>query len=509
MAALPAILIMTAVIVPVLAVIAQAGSSGALTAADWSALRFTLGQAALSAVLSVALAVPVARALARRRFPGRALLVTVFGAPFFLPTVVAVLGLLAVFGRGGWLNDVLRLFGLGAVDIYGVHGVVLAHVFLNLPLAVRFILNGWLSIPAERFRLATSLGMQARDIGRFVERPMLREVVPGLLLAIFLICLSSFAVALILGGGPRATTLELAIYQAFRFEFDLAHAASLGLVQLALTAGFTALAALTTLPSGIGTGLDRVVERWDAGTPLARLADMVVLTTTTMFLALPLAAVAWRGAAGVADLPASIWGAALRSVCVALAATAVAVPLALVLARARHQGGWTGGLSEVTAMMTLAASPLVVGTGLFILLRQTGNPAAYALAITAGVNALVSLPFAYRAIRPGYASVEQDYGRLADSLGMHGVARLRLLTLPRLRRPLGYAAGLTAALSMGDLGVIALFADPARATLPLQVQFLAGTYQTDAAAGAALVLVLISLGLFWVFDRGGRVSAST
>ena len=42
---------------------------------------------------------------------------------------------------------------------------------------------------------------------------------------IFVICLTSFAVALTLGGGPRATTIELAIYQAFRFEFDLARAA--------------------------------------------------------------------------------------------------------------------------------------------------------------------------------------------------------------------------------------------------------------------------------------------
>ena len=48
------------------------------------------------------LAVPVARALARRRFPGRGLLVTLLGAPFLLPVIVALLGLLAVFGRAGW-----------------------------------------------------------------------------------------------------------------------------------------------------------------------------------------------------------------------------------------------------------------------------------------------------------------------------------------------------------------------------------------------------------------------
>src|SRR5690606_23922978 len=59
------------------------------TAADWAALRFTLWQAFLSAVFSVGLAVPVARALARRRFPGRGALIVLMGAPFILPVLVA------------------------------------------------------------------------------------------------------------------------------------------------------------------------------------------------------------------------------------------------------------------------------------------------------------------------------------------------------------------------------------------------------------------------------------
>ncbi len=63
-----------------------------LSPADWAALRFTLVQAALSAGLSVALAVPVARALARRSFPGRRALITLMGAPFLLPVIVAVMG---------------------------------------------------------------------------------------------------------------------------------------------------------------------------------------------------------------------------------------------------------------------------------------------------------------------------------------------------------------------------------------------------------------------------------
>ena len=161
-----------------------------------------------------------------------------------------LMGLIAVFGRSGLVNVALRWVGLAEISIYGLHGVVLAHVFFNLPLATRLILQGWQDIPAERFRLAAQLGFGPRDIFRTLERPMLARVLPGAGAVIFAICLSSFAVALTLGGGPRATTVELAIYQAFRFDFDLGRAALLASVQIALVG----MAALIALPLALGSG---------------------------------------------------------------------------------------------------------------------------------------------------------------------------------------------------------------------------------------------------------------
>ncbi|HHY01429.1 MAG TPA: ABC transporter permease subunit, partial [Paracoccus sp.] len=240
------------------AVFWRAEPGGALLQpADWAALRFTLMQATLSALISVALAVPVARALARRRFPGHRALVMLMGAPFILPVLVAVSGLLAVFGRGGIANQALAWAGIEGFSIYGLQGVLLAHVFFNLPLATRLILQGWARVPGEHLRLAATLGFDGPAMWRHIERPMLARVVPGALAVVFLICLTSFAVALTLGGGPRATTLELAIYQAFRFDFDLGRAAVLALVQAAL--GVAALGALAgfTLPGVALGGFDR------------------------------------------------------------------------------------------------------------------------------------------------------------------------------------------------------------------------------------------------------------
>ncbi|MCK0150038.1 thiamine/thiamine pyrophosphate ABC transporter permease ThiP [Marivita sp. S6314] len=488
------------VIGPVTAVILRAEAFSGFTPADGQALRFTLVQATLSAALSVLFAIPLARALARRQFPGRGVLVALLGAPFILPVIVAVLGLIAVFGQTGLLNRALAPLGLPEMQIYGLHGVLIAHVFFNLPLATRLILQGWLAVPAEQFRLAATLGLGPRAVWSSIEAPMLMRIVPGAFAVIFVICLSSFAVALTLGGGPRATTLELAIYQSMRFDFDLARAAALGLVQLglALTAGLIALK-ITSVPVA-ARGLDRVVPRWDGQGALSKGLDTMWISLAAAFLLTPLAMVALSGLAGIPTLGASVWQAAGHSITVALGSTLLCLLWALPLAT--RWGEWLG-------LAGIALSPLVLGIGLFLIVRPFANPFDLALYVTATVNAFVSLPFVLRILRPEAEAIRADYTRLRAALGLSGWAWLRWVFLPRLKRPLGFAAGLTAALSMGDLGVIALFADPDRATLPLKVFQLMGAYRMEQAAGAALLLLILSLGLFWALDRGGRVGSAS
>jgi len=488
----------TALVLGTALALALQAKGGALRPADWAALRFTLTQAALSTLLSCLLAIPVARALARSRFFGRKALILLMGAPFLLPVIVAVLGLVSLYGRSGVLNQTLEALGLPTITIYGLHGVVLAHVFFNLPLATRMLLNGWQSIPAERFRLSQTLGMPSTF--RHIELPMLWAVLPGVALAIFLVCLTSFVVALTLGGGPAATTLELAIYQALRFDFDPGHAALLAGVQFIICAVAVTLAARFTLPEGLGLGLDRAQfgQR-------AHWVDAPVLALAALFLLLPLVAVVADGAPALLHLPDLVWAAALRSALMATAAALLSVTAALILVQAKVAGAaWVEG----AAMLPLATSGLVLGTGLFLLTRSLASPETLALPVTVLVNALMALPFLFRLLLPQARDLHRNYDRLAQTLGLSGAARLRWLTLPRLARPLGMGAGLAAALSMGDLGVVALFAGQDQATLPLVVQRLSGAYRMDQAAAAALVLVACSFALFALCDIGGRRAAS-
>ncbi len=392
--------------------------------------------------------------------------------------------------------------GLPEISIYGLHGVVLAHVFFNLPLATRLLLQAWQEVPAERFRLIAQLNLPPRTVWRVIERPLLSQIVPGALALIFVICLTSFAVALTLGGGPRATTIELAIYQAFIFDFDLGQAALLSIVQL-IIAGGAAVAALWIIPDvRLTGGLDRPVQRWDASTRIQRGLDVVLIMLASAFLLLPLSAVVISGLAGLAQLPTSVWIAAGISLQVAL------LSIVLLLALSLPMAAWIAmrprGSAEAIGLLGLSASPLMIGTGWFILINPVADPVSVALPVTALVNALMALPFALRVLVPPMRDMLGRFGRLSVSLRLDGWSFWRWVLLPRLRPQIGFAAGLTGALSVGDLGVIALFADPERATLPLQMYRLMGAYRMDAAAGAALILLVLALGLFWLCDKGGR-----
>ena len=96
------------VLMPVGALFARSDGFAGLSPYNWNVIRFTIFQASLSAALSVILAIPVARALARRQFRGRGFVLSLMAAPFLLPSIVAVFGLLAIWGRSGVISDLVR-----------------------------------------------------------------------------------------------------------------------------------------------------------------------------------------------------------------------------------------------------------------------------------------------------------------------------------------------------------------------------------------------------------------
>ena len=545
---------------PLAAMLREAGALdiGALLGDPWvrRVVRFSLVQATLSTGLAVGLAVPVALALShRRRFPGRGALVTLFSLSLVIPTLVAIFGIVAVYGRSGWLNAALGTLGISPLPLYGLPGILVAHVFFNLPLAARVMLQSLEGIPSNEWRLAAQLGMGGGARFRLIEWPSLRAPLIGVSVLVFTLCFTSFAIVMTLGGGPRATTIEVAIYQALRFDFDLPLAVALALVQLLACTllmiassfapeeqilGFATPAhapdtraqraggspadgsPARPAPRGRVTGrvtagprssgvVERPRERWRARAPRwRRLLDYVLIALAAAFVLLPLAALALAAINGkslaVLTDPATL-EATGNSLLAALATAALALALALGLLsatrrlRVRHGRERVGRWLQLSGNVILVLPPVVLGTGLFLLLRPWADVFSLALVLVVLINALMALPFALRVLDAPMLRVAREHDRLLQSLGMQGWHRWRLIDWPLLRRPVGLAAAMAATLSAGDLSAIALFGSDRVRTLPLLLYQRMGSYRLEEAAVTAGLLLLLCLALFAALQR--------
>ena len=471
-------------------------------------LRFTLLQAVLSTLLSIVLAIPVARALARQpRFPGRLWLIRLMAVPMGLPVLIGALGLLGIWGRQGLINQALSALGLSQpVSIYGLAGILLAHVFFNMPLACRLMLVGLERVPAEYWLVAGGLGMRPISVFRFIEWPILRGLIPGIAGLIFMLCATSFTLVLILGGGPAATTLEVAIYQALRFDFDPGRAVMLSLLQIVVTLLVLGVMTLFRAPDDHGLTAGPALRRIDGQGMAVRCVDTALLAAATLFLGMPLAAVVVTGLEAnlfrLVSQPIFLQ-AAVTSLAIALAAGLLAVLTSFAIIRARsvisadrRKSLGLHGLAIVLgagSSLILLVPPIVLATGWFLALRPLGDPSRFAAVLIIVINALMALPFVIRVIEPACTVHVSRTGRLAASLGLHGIARLRMVDWPALRKPLFTALSFAMALSLGDLGAVALFGSDSLMTLPWLVYSKLGSYRTNDADGYALILGLVCL----------------
>ncbi len=494
--------------------------SGAIAAFDsylGRIVRFTLWQAALSTVLSVVPAILVARALSRHpAFPGRAAILRLFALPLALPAIVAALGILALLGRAGYLAVPLSALSDATwPGIYGLSGILVAHVFFNLPLATRFFLEALDTLPADQWRLASQLGMGPVASFRLIEWPAMRAALPGIAGLVFMLCITSFTIVLTLGGGPAATTLEVAIYQALRFDFDPARAVTFTLLQIALTV--IVMFVLTRL--GANTAIDASLpvaqRKFVTIRPVEAAFNIVLIVLALLFVAGPIVATVTAGLAAdllrLAGDPA-VQQATATSIVLAVLSALLSVAIALSLAAARqalarrraNRTSFLESLAGTGAGFVLLVPPIVIGAGWFVLLRHSDFLFAAAPVMVATVNAVMAMPFAIRAIRPAYDAAGERNDRLCAQLGISGWNRARLIDWPVLRRPIATGFAFAMALSLGDLGVIALFGSDSVQTLPYLLLARLGSYRTDDAAGLALLLGLLCLALVFLADRFGK-----
>jgi len=318
-----------------------------------------------------------------------------------------------------------------------------------------------------------------------------------------------------LGGNPSYNTLEVAIYEAVKLEFDISMALKLALIQLSVSTVFVLLSSnFRTNLNNLKTSSKHLL--WSE-TKHVKYIQIAIIILFSLFFISPLIAIVIDGIS--ADFKKIFSDSLfiksfLTSIVLATISSILTLFIAIAISDTRRNftsplrlgdkkiSKFLNIIVAFSGNIYLAIPSLIMGLG-FFLLSQRYEISVFIWSTIAllTANVLMSLPFALSVLTPAMQKTAKRYDKLVFSLGMSGIQRWVYCEFPYLSSSFGYVFALSFCFSLGDLGIIALFGSDDFSTLPWYLYQLMGSYRTEDAAGVALVLLGITLVAFLVLPR--------
>jgi len=194
------------------------------------AIQLSLVTTLATLALTLAGGTPLALLLARRRFPGHALVETLIDLPVVLPPSVAGIALLVAFGRFGLLGGVLTAFGITLP--FTTVAVIMAQLFVAGPLYIRTAIGAFGDIHRDLEDAAAVDGAGPLRIFRYITLPLAFASLSGGAVMTWARALGEFGATILFAGNLQGITqtMPLAIYLGF--EQNLNDALTLSLLLL-------------------------------------------------------------------------------------------------------------------------------------------------------------------------------------------------------------------------------------------------------------------------------------
>jgi len=487
---------------------------------------FTLKQAALSVLVSLALGLPGAWFMGGSRSRFASVLRTLTAVPFAMPSILVVLGFVLYFGNAGWINRIFAAVS-GAAEgpfriLYKPQAIILAHGFFNFPLVIRLVGDGLGRARRAYSHAAASLGASPAMTAVTVILPLAFPAIMSAILLTFLYCFTSFAVVLVLGGGPASTTLAVEIYRHARIFLNYNNAAVLALMEtLIAVCVFLTFVFFGKKSSAVKTDVREYIEPGKRSLP--SLIIMIVYGLVIAFfilgplLSIPLESLLFRSSRSAGQVLSLRWWQSLgdtclpalgRSLVLAFFSATTACVLAVLAAGAvkileeRENGKSPAALLiRFFAAAPIISSGIVLGLGWLILYGRNFSRAPLALVI---LHAVAALPFAFNFISEGFRSLPPNILNAASVFGagpLRGLLTTALpLSLPQVRSAWGFAA----ALSLGELNAVMMLGMEGWETLPLYIYRAVGAYRYGTACAAGTLLILGCAGCFLLSETGRK-----
>ncbi len=491
-------------------------------------ITFTVFQALLSAFFSILAGLPGAWIMAGIDFKGKKLIRSLTTIPFVLPSILVVLGFVLTFGNSGYLNRfVMALTGTSQPPLkilYSFKAIILAHVFYNFPVSLRLISSAWSQIPENRYEAAKSLSAGKIRIFRTVTLPSLIPAVLVSFSLIFIFCFMSFAVILVLGGGPALSTIEVEIYRLARINLDINAAAALAGAGAVLTTVFTAAYIFLQKNSSgnsmdSGAGIKKI--RFSSLSSPARLFAMVYILFIILIIAGPLTAVivrsfqtqtGWGGKISYTlrwyeqiMTPGITLKAIKNTLLFGAGSLLISLPAGLSAAwvGAKSRGN-TGRIIEIIFMLPIGISTVVLGLGYFRLISILPENFIKSGILIIFAHSVIGLPFIVRSLTASFRKINPSMIDAARSLGADTARVFFDIELPLVISNVISAAAFGFCISAGEINSAIILSDGGILTIPIAIYRLISSYNFFGACAMGTILMLICVISLYIIEKTGN-----
>lgn len=454
---------------------------------------WSLVQASITCVAALVLGLPIAWVLARFEFSGRSLVLRLLMLPFVVPTLVAALGVLALWGPSGVLGVA---FGINLQDTPWL--LLYGNLFFNLCLVVRAGADALAQVSARQVSAARTLGATSWRAFWRIEWPAIAPLLMSSLCLVFLYCFAGFGLALILGG-QRYATIEVEIYTLVAHELQIGQASALALWMLMLTGSVAVVYAVFEKRLAAPMRNEPIERRRPRGAG-QWLALAAALTALLFFCAAPILAIAWRAiGAGAAAWSQVFDPETLGALWNTLRFSAVALVLATLLGVLHAMAAQASVIWRAAAFLPFVVSPVTVAFGLLLL--YPSMTASLSLLLVA--YAVLAYPFVAKALSAGLDGLPAHLHQAARTLGASAWRTFWRVTLPMLRPALRRGMAFAAATALGEFAVTLFLSRPEWSTLTTLIyQRLGrpGETNLDSAMVFACVLMVLALLAFMLIE---------
>ncbi|MGK2878021.1 MAG: ABC transporter permease [Solirubrobacterales bacterium] len=453
------------------------------------------GLAGAVALAAIAISLPYAWLVTSTDMPGRRFFEITGPLPLVVPSYVGAAIMLDAFGPRGLLQQLLES-PLGVERLPSIYGFFGAFVTLTL-FTYPYVLL--LAIAAFK-RIDPAMEESARGLGLSPLRAFLRATLPqlrpalvagGLLCALYAV--SDFGVVSLM----RFDTFTRSIYNLYRSFYDPGGAALLASLVIILTGIILAFEhRLRVDPQKLAIRSARSAERTRAAIGRWRFAGVLFcLSVFVLSLAVPLFVLGYWLATGPradwfdAQTINAVAGSISASSWAALAATALAVPVAIV---AIKRSGRIARVIETITTSGFALPGVVVALGLVFFATRFAGVLYQSLTLLVIAYVIRFIPQAIEGARAGLERADPGLDEAARGLGASRTRVFRRVTLP-LAAP-GVAAGamLVFLTAMKELPATLILKPTGFETLATRIWEAANTGSYARAAVPALILIAIS-----------------